>query len=86
MDQRLYFVVEIDGLTFVFENISQAASFMCDAIEHVQGCRYYPGQVDVSMRPVKYDKLCEMFPRTYGKEDDADENTAMANADTTEGE
>lgn len=84
MDQRLYFVVEIDGLSFVFENISQAASFMCDAIEHVQGCRYYPGQVDVAMRAVKHDRLYEMFPRAYGKEADSDETTTCAVSDTTE--
>lgn len=84
MDQRLYFLVEIDGLSFVFENISQAASFMCDAIEHVKGCRYYPGKVDVSMRAVRYDDLCETFPRAYKKEADADEATTCTDADQTE--
>mgnify|MGYP007115401578 CR=1 FL=1 len=84
MDQRLYFVVEIDGLSFVFENISYAASFMVDAVEHVTACRYYPGNVDVSMHPVSYDKLCEMFPRQYKKEDNADETTACTVPGQTE--
>ena len=81
MDQRLYFIVEIDGLSFVFENISQATSFMCDAIEHVKGWRYFSGKVDVSMRAVRYDDLCETFPKAYTKEDADDENTPCTDAD-----
>lgn len=84
MNQRLYFVVSIDGRGFVFENISQAASFMCDAVESARQGRYYPDRAEVSMIAVNYDRLCELFPKEYKREVDADETTACTVPDQTE--
>ena len=84
MNEKLYFVVDIDGRGFVFENISRAASFMCDAVETARLGRYFTARADIAMYAVHYDRLCELFPKDYKKEDDADETTACAVLDQTE--
>lgn len=84
MDQRLYFVVEIDGRGFVFENISYAASFMADAVEHARKGRYYSSRSEVIMKAVNMEGLKFMYPDEYKEEEDANENTTCAVSDTTE--
>ncbi len=84
MDQRLYFVVEIDGRGFVFENIGHAASFMADAAEHARRGRYYSSRSEVTMKAVNMEGLRFMYPDEYKEEDVADEATTCTNADQTE--
>ena len=84
MDQRLYFVVEIDGRGFVFENIRYAASFMYDAAAHVKQGRYNCRNTFITMYAADYDRLCQDFPDEYKKEDAADETTTCTDADQTE--
>lgn len=82
--ERLYFVVEIDGRGFVFDRISDAASFMFDAAEHTKRGRYYSSRSEVIMKAVTMEGLQFMYPAEYKKEDVADETTACAVPDQTE--
>ncbi len=80
----IYYVVDIDGRGFVFENIGHAASFMSDAAVHAKQGRYNAFKAEILMRAVTYDMLCELFPEEYKKEEDADETTTCTVSDTTE--
>lgn len=84
MDQRLYFVVEIDSIGFVFESVSRAASFMADAVETNKQGRYSRRRSEITLTVASYTRLCEMFPEDYKEEDDADETTACTVPDQTE--
>ena len=81
----IYYVVEINGIGFVFENIGHAASFISDAAVHAKQGLYYCRRPDITMRAVSYDQLRDMFPEEYKKEENADENTASSDTDQTEG-
>lgn len=81
----IYYVVDIDGRGFVFENIGHAASFMSDAAVHAKQGKYNAFRSEIFMRAVTYDMLCELFPEEYKKEDAADEATTCTDADQTEG-
>lgn len=65
MDQKMYYVVDIDGVGFVFENISYAGAFMADAVEHARQGRYYNRRPVITMIACNYDKLHEAFPCEY---------------------
>ena len=79
----MVFVVEIENIGFVFENISCAASFMVNAAETIKQDRYSRRRSEVTLTVASYTRLCEMFPEEY-KEEVADENTTSADADQTE--
>lgn len=81
-----YYVVDIDGRGFVFNRLTDAASFMRDAVEHIKRGRYMSHDADISMYPANIDKLHRLFPEEYpiDEQEAADETTTCTDADQTE--
>lgn len=65
MDDRVYFVVDLDGLGFVFDNIQIASAFMAAAADHAKQGRYYKRRPIITMVAASYDNLHENFPTEY---------------------
>lgn len=63
----IYYVVEIDGIGFVFENMKSASAFMETAAIHGRQNRYHIHRPDICMLAVTEEKLYEAFPAEYVK-------------------
>lgn len=81
MDQKIYYVVEVEISAVVFDNIKDASYFMREAAEHIIFGRYQSYRPNVRMAAYTYEQLCNTFPKNFKKEDDADETTASTDAD-----
>lgn len=84
MDQKIFYVVEIEYNACVFDNIKDASYFMREAAEHIIIGRYHVFTPEIRMTAYTYEQMCSIFSNDYKKEADADEATTCTDADQTE--
>lgn len=84
MDQKIFYVVEIECNACVFDNIKDASYFMREAAEHIMIGRYHVFRPEIRMTAYTYEQMSSIFSKDFKKEDAADEATTCAVSDTTE--